>query len=774
MIKLASSLSLALLLIFTNLSAQTGSHSRVKVSGSVDKLIALSKTGLPLDHLIEEGPGYFIGEFSKAEIDEIRQNGLQIENLIPDLKKHYRDQNIGLSAASYSKTAAAPVNFKLGTMGGYLTWDEAIAELDSMRLLFPNLISVKDSIGESFEGRPIWAVRISDNPDINENEPEVLYDALHHAREPMSLMQMIYYMWWLLENEGSDPEASFLISNREMYFVPVINPDGYVYNQSTDPNGGGLWRKNRRPIGTEFGVDLNRNYGFQWAYDNQGSSPNPADGTYRGAAPFSEPETQAMRDYCNAHDFKTAFNYHSYGNLLIYPWGYIPAFFTPDSAQFVDMGVALTEQNSYVYGTGDQTVGYSVNGSSDDWMYGEQNSKGKIFSFTPEVGEGNDGFWPPLNKIEGYCEDNLQANIRLALMAGDYIDAVSLMGPYVSTTSVWVPAKFTNLGTLASQPVSSVFTSSDPNIVSVNNNLSLGVFTPYQSKTDSFSLTLASGISDGTLLEGTIVTTFASGITVEDEVSFRFGEPVVIWGDSAEGTPLAWNGGWNRTTEKAFSGAYSFTDSPFSDYSDDDFNQWTMTNPVSLSGYIIPMLRYKAQWDVESGWDYVQVAVSTDGIGFTALEGLFTSTGGGFFQPTGSPVYDGSQSTWVDERIDLSPWDGQDIQIAFWIHSDFFQERDGFYFDELQITGYPVVNGVEGGAAANTAFLFPNPSHGSMHVKGEIKPGESLVKVYSLQGKILYETEIAANKKLNLEHLPSGSYLVRIGQQSPQKIVLLD
>ena len=115
-------------------------------------------------------------------------------------------------------------------------------------------------------------MKISDNPNTDEPEPEVLYTALHHAREPESLSQLIYYMWYVLENYATDPEVQALVDNTEMYFAPCINPDGYLYNEQTDPNGGGLWRKNRRDnLDGEFGVDLNRNYDFSWGYDDTGS-----------------------------------------------------------------------------------------------------------------------------------------------------------------------------------------------------------------------------------------------------------------------------------------------------------------------------------------------------------------------------------------------------------------------------------------------------------------------------------------------------------------------
>jgi hypothetical protein len=305
--------------------------------------------------------------------------------------------------------------FEYGSMGGYYTFDEVVSELDSMRLLYPQLISEKQSIGLSNEDRHIWHVKISDNADVDEEEAEVLYTALHHAREPQSMMTVIYFMYYLLENYGKDPQVDFILNNRELHFIPVLNPDGYVYNQTTRPGGGGMWRKNRRlNDDNSYGVDLNRNYGYEWAYSDIGSSPDPSSNEYRGTAPFSEPETAAIKNFCENHHIQLCFNYHTYGNVLIYPWGFNDQQ-TPDSVLYRALAQSLTEVNEYRYGTGSETIGYVVNGDSDDWMYGEQNTKNKIIAMTPEVGYA---FWPNPADIYELAQENLEANILLALGEG--------------------------------------------------------------------------------------------------------------------------------------------------------------------------------------------------------------------------------------------------------------------------------------------------------------------------------------------------------------------
>jgi len=185
-----------------------------------------------------------------------------------------------------------------------------------------------------------------------------------------------------------------------------------VFNESTDPDGGGLWRKNRAvENGQVVGVDLNRNYGFEWAFDNQGSSPNPNSEIYRGQAPFSEPETQTIRDFCNDHQFRICMNYHTFGNVLIYPFGFNDEE-TPDQPSYEAFTQAMTVENDFPAGTGLETVGAVANGDADDWMYGEINSKPRILSMTPEVGPGTFGFWPPASAIDNLNKSVLRQNLE--------------------------------------------------------------------------------------------------------------------------------------------------------------------------------------------------------------------------------------------------------------------------------------------------------------------------------------------------------------------------
>jgi len=301
-------------------------------------------------------------------------------------------------------------------MGGYHTYDETNADMDSIHNEHPGITTSRINVGTTLEGRTIWGMKISDNPEADEDEPEVFYNGVIHAREPITIELLLYFMRYLTNNYGTDSLATYLVDNREIWVVPILNPDGYEYNYVNNPDGGGMWRKNLRDCGGgNWGVDLNRNYGYMWGYDDEGSSPNCWRDTYRGTGPFSEIETQGIRNFIDSRHFRMCLDYHSYGMLLLYPWGYGP-FYTPDQNLFVALADTMSVFNGHTPGTPWEVL-YPVNGGSIDWEYGEQTEKPKIIAISPEVGTDDDGFWPPLERIGPLCELELPVNLLYAELA---------------------------------------------------------------------------------------------------------------------------------------------------------------------------------------------------------------------------------------------------------------------------------------------------------------------------------------------------------------------
>jgi hypothetical protein len=355
-------------------------------------------------------------QLRSLHLDQVWEEKNYIE-ILTDSTELFQLQALGYRTETVIADFGAFSRARLATkdMGGYKTLSEIYDYIDLLILFYPGLVSEKVSIGQTIEGRPTWAVKISDNPNIDEDEIEILYTAAIHAREVITPEVLFYYMDYLLGNYGVDPQVTYLVDNREMWFVPVVNPDGYFYNQVIAPSGGGLWRKNRRNNGDgSFGVDLNRNFGHAWGYDDIGSSPDGSQNTYRGTGPFSEPETQNIRDFIIAHNFLITVYYHSYSNLVLWPWGYIRSV-TPDNDIFAQMGDSIAAYNGY--DPGPSWSLYLVNGDSDDWGYAEQTAKNKNFAITLEVGSYSDNFWPPLNRVPALVSENLQPNLFIARVA---------------------------------------------------------------------------------------------------------------------------------------------------------------------------------------------------------------------------------------------------------------------------------------------------------------------------------------------------------------------
>jgi hypothetical protein len=306
---------------------------------------------------------------------------------------------------------------RLGTDGAsYHTLDEIAALLDRWRAERPDLVGPRLVIGRSCEGRPLWAVKISDHPEVDEDEPEVLFDALQHAREPVGMEILLHAMAEIVRRYDTDPAVRALVDEREIWFVPVVNPDGYAFGGI-----GGLWRKNRRPNADgSYGVDLNRNYGHQWGASDAGSSPVPASSTYRGLAPFSEPETAAIRDFALTRRFATGMTLHAFGELYLLP-GDGAARDSAAASFHEELAHDLERLAGYPHGRPHELL-YPSNGRAQDWLVAATD----MVSIQPEIGTPGDGFWPSPARIAVLAAKNLPALFHVARIAGPHPEAIAL------------------------------------------------------------------------------------------------------------------------------------------------------------------------------------------------------------------------------------------------------------------------------------------------------------------------------------------------------------
>ena len=308
-----------------------------------------------------------------------------------------------------------------GPIGAFHTGPQLEKDLLDLQARHPGLAKVFD-IGRSLENRPIYALKISDNVAAEEDEAETLILGCHHAREWISVEVPFLLGKTLLERYASDPEVRQIVDQSEIWIVPLVNPDGHDYSVRVYR----YWRKNRRDSGGgDFGVDINRNYGFQWGIDNVGSSPNPASEVYRGTSAFSEPETRAVRDLFLRKDFRAVVSYHSYSQAILYPWGYT-AVPPPDAGTLRDLGGRMAglirEVNGRTYdvGPGIVTLAYLTNGDTIDWTYGTAG----VPSYTielPPVDQLGGGFFNREEDIQPIFRENLPALFYLLeWAANDY------------------------------------------------------------------------------------------------------------------------------------------------------------------------------------------------------------------------------------------------------------------------------------------------------------------------------------------------------------------
>jgi carboxypeptidase T len=301
----------------------------------------------------------------------------------------------------------------------YHDYAEMVAELQQAAFDHPAIFSLF-SLGLTYEGRTIWAGKISDNVGTDEDEPEVLFTHHQHAREHLTVEQALYTLHMLTDEYGTDPRITSLVDSREIWMVFDMNPDGGEFDVATGTYAS--WRKNRQPnAGSSFiGTDLNRNWSYQWGCCG-GSSGDPSSTTYRGPFAFSAPETDVVRDFVDnrvvggVQQIRANIDFHTYDELVLWPYSYtltdIPADMTQDDHDvFVAMGQAMAATNGY---TPEQASDlYIFDGSINDWLYGVH----RIFTYTFEMyptSGSPEGFYPPDEVIPAETARNREAILYL-------------------------------------------------------------------------------------------------------------------------------------------------------------------------------------------------------------------------------------------------------------------------------------------------------------------------------------------------------------------------
>ena len=769
-------------------------HQRAKISyNQSEDLIKLESFGIPIDHGVHKKGVFIISDFSISEIQTARNAGYIVDILIEDSKEYFLQRNSMNSVAERnlfctdqtSSDYETPDNFNLGSMGGYLTYQEMLDQLDLMKSLYPDLITTKENISDFItEGQPdssttppiggngIKWVKISDNPsNSSENEPQILYTAIHHAREPNSLSQLIFYMWYLLENYDEDNEIKSIVDNTELFFVPVINPDGYLYNEKTDPNGGGFWRKNRK---NGNGVDNNRNYDYyingdpaDGIWGGEGASNDPNNQTYHGTAPFSEVENQAIKWFCEQHDFVMALNNHSYGELLLYPYGYANDVPTPENELFEIVSEVLVSQNGY-----DNILSsglYPAAGDSDDFMYGTIGTHDKIYAMTPEIGPE---FWPPSSQIEGIAKSMMYLNITSAKMVNNYADLIDTSPLFVGN-EVIIDQTFDikRLGLSGSGNFTININPISTNIGAVGDPISFSNLDVLEETNGTIQYTLINETQAGDPIVFEIIINNGSYDT-KVLLNKIFGSLIPVFEDIGDSTTDNFdNNGWGITNTTYVSPSSSITESPNGNYQNNENKTIRLSENINLTNAIGANVTFYAKWDIENNWDYVQLEISLDnGNSWIPQCGLFTNEGssnGG--QPTGQPLYDGTQNNWVLEQIDLSDYLGEEITMRFKFESDGEVRADGFYFDDLTVNVLDDETLNNADVLASQFSVYPNPVSNLVYIT--TPKNNYTLGIYNIQGQLMSTPSVySGSQTIDYSQYTKGIYLMKFTSNNHTKI----
>lgn len=294
----------------------------------------------------------------------------------------------------------------------YRNHDQVVAEMQHIAAQYPAIARLYN-LGTTYENRPVWALKITEKAYLDRSVPRILYCGEHHAREWISVEVPLRLADYIASNYATSPALQRRLNQGEIWIVPMVNPDGYLYSWTNDR----WWRKNRRPVGSYYGVDLNRNYGYHWG--EGGSSSDPSSEIYRGPSAFSEKETQAIRDLMLSRQFYSLITYHNYSQLILWPWGYTtsPA---PDAATFSSLGGQMASLIAAVHGfnyTPEQSSTlYITSGDTCDWAYGVEAATGveTVTPFTIELRPvGYPYFELPPDQIIPTFEENLPAAMYL-------------------------------------------------------------------------------------------------------------------------------------------------------------------------------------------------------------------------------------------------------------------------------------------------------------------------------------------------------------------------
>ena len=724
---------------------------------------------------------------------------------------------------------------------GYRSYADMVDDLLSLQSMYPNLMNMMD-IGsgwgkiyaqtipyyQTFE-HSIWAVKVSADVMNFHHKPAFYFIGEHHAREPISLEMCMYILTHLLENYGTDAEITHILDEYEVWIIPLMNPDGHkVVIDQTDV----WWRKNIRDNNLNHGfdsqyymgygsdgVDLNRNYGYFWGY--QSATDDQSIATYHGPAAFSEPENQVIRDFLLSHRFIAGIGYHSYGQMVLYPYGFMSNVEAPDKvelqalAQEIASSIPKYNSSSY-YDAMPSWQLYPVSGSADDWIYRSTGA----FAFTVEMAPE---FIPPATSLQSILAQNLNGAMQMLRRAEKKI----LMGHvYDSETMEALAARisidlfdlhpFAPPPTYASSEDGSYFRllpsgtyqvsyfmpgyqtiQRTINIYDDRRTLEDVLLQPLQSLDLNVRITNLSdeGLWGAKLVfehdpdvyynadsQGFIhINDFPAGTYTYTASCNGYGSirqsqdfvsqnlviklsDIPVFSDNFEASLDAWNvtGNWGLATSHSHGGFKSLADSPTSNYTPNIDHSCKLRNSIDLSTAQNASLQFWIKQQMAQDGDFCALEYSTDAFTWKYLD-----------------VFD-TVADWQLKDYSLNSLLGQSLSFRFRIKTnDNYKVSDGVYIDDFKVFGdRDFSSNDENIPPHSTLIIGPNPFKDQLHIWGlDGKNSSATLNLYNVKGQKVWQKtffNMDAGKRITCDlegsKLASGVYILFIDIEGKQQV----
>lgn len=739
-------------------------------------------------------------------------------------------------------------------IAGYRSYAQLVNELNQLQTQYPALMSLS-SIGTGWGhsyaqqllpayldfDHQIWAVKLSANVQVSEDEPAFYFVGEHHAREPLSTEVCMGIINHLLQNYGTDPQVTGILDSSEIWVVPLLNPDGHrVVISETDT----WWRKNIRDnnanqsfdhesMGTGAdGVDLNRNYGYYWGYTS--ATDYQPSATYHGPNAFSEPETQALRDFLQGKRWLAGIGYHTYGEYVLYPYGYVNEIEAPDRAELSalanDIAAVLPGLYGGNYDPGPSWGLYPVSGSLDDWAYASTGA----FAYTIEMAQQ---FIPSASQVaqivpqqvqgaltllqrkdrkilRGHITDMMTGQPLVATVTVDGLDGGPIYRTPISSDSLFgayyylLPAGShtvryqrtgyeaqtlsVNIGTAAPTIQDLALNPTQPYDLMINvigdfyaplegALLSLSGYADTLFVSDGAGRISLSGFYPGTyqmrLNKPGFETLHLSRDISTPDISLRItSQPV--FADDFEQDMDDWvrTGNWNRTTADHYGGSYCLSDSPAGNYSNNSNTFCRLASPLDLHNVENANLQFWVRTELALDDDCLLLEYSFNGNNWEMLD-----------------FYTGS-AYWTLKSLNLNSLIGNDVYLRFRLLTGSYGTGNGVFIDGFKFYGSTNVTSVSEELAPPAGISLsarPNPFSQSSEVRiiSSRDLAHARLGVYNLRGqllRVLADQDLAKGESCfswdgrdaRGDICASGIYLLRIsadkGVRATVKLVRID